>query len=194
MAGKTFDGRSWIRCEKCGYVVYGRNTDEAYELYEEHVKKCRIDRRKLEMAIDMDDEFSGCEEDLYEDPKPRKREGKREEVKNEEVKDSSKSDIIKDILEKLPPWADGAVIATLGMEFLPSVRPVKRSKYHSGYFTSKKWKPIDGNGMTVHVLDYQKVVAFYRERGKVVILKDSRVLKVARVTEGKDLNFNIYVE
>jgi len=52
MAGKTLDGRSWIRCEKCGYVVYGRNTDEAYELYEEHVKKCRIDRRKLELAIE----------------------------------------------------------------------------------------------------------------------------------------------
>lgn len=182
MAGKTFDGRSWIRCEKCGYVVYGRNTDEAYELYEEHVKKCKIDRRKLELAIDMDDEFSGCEEDLYEDPKPRK----PKEVKNEEV--------VKEVLEKLPPWADGAVIATLGMEFLPSVRPVKRSKYHSGYYTSKKWKPIDGSGMTVHVLDYQKVVAFYRERGKVVILKDSKVLRVVKVTEGKDLNYNIYVE
>jgi len=190
MAGKTLDGRSWIRCEKCGYVVYGRNTDEAYELYEEHVKKCKISRQKLEEAIDMDDEFSWYEEDLYEDPKPRR----TKEVKNEEVKDSSKSDIIKEILEKLPEWADGAVIAPLGLEFLPSVRPVKKSKFHNGYYTSKRWKPIDGSGMTVHVLDYQKLVAFYREKGKVMILKNGRVLKVTKVTEGKELNYNIYVE
>jgi len=48
--------------------------------------------------------------------------------------------------------------------------------------------------MTVHVLDYQKLVAFYREKGKVMILKNGRVLKVTKVTEGKELNYNIYVE
>ena len=106
----------------------------------------------------------------------------------------SDQEIVEMIKTKIPEWADGAVVAPLGLEFLPSVRPVKRSKFHDGFWTSKKWKPIDGSGMTVHEIDYDEVVKFYRERGKIVITKDGQLLKVIKVTEGKDLNFNIYVE
>jgi len=106
----------------------------------------------------------------------------------------SDNEVVDMVLKKLPEWADGVVIAPLGLEFLPSVRPVKRSKFHNGFWTSKKWKPIDGSGMTVHETNYDEVVFFYREKGKMVITKDGKVLKVTKVTEGKDLNFNIYVE
>jgi hypothetical protein len=110
----------------------------------------------------------------------------------------SDNEVVEMIKAKIPEWADGAVVAPLGLEFLPSVRPVKKSKYYDGFWTSKRWKPIDGDGMTVHETDYNEVLAFYREyreRGAkgVVVTRDGKLIKVTKVTEGKDLNFNIYV-
>jgi len=122
------------------------------------------------------------------------KEGGREVRTKMTTRKMSDKEVVDMVLKKLPEWADGAVIAPLGLEFLPSVRPVKRSKFHNGFWTSKKWKPVDASGMTVHEIDYDEVVKFYRERGKVVITKDGQLIKVAKVTEGKDLNFNIYVE
>ena len=107
----------------------------------------------------------------------------------------SDEEVVRMILDKTPAWANGALVAPLGLEFLPSVRPVKKSMFGDNeYYTSKMWRPIDAPGLTVHPTDYHEVVLFYNEHGKVVITKDGRIVKVAKITEGRaPLRYNIYV-
>ncbi len=55
--------------------------------------------------------------------------------------ESGRDDVIKEILEKMPKWADGAVVIRKDGNVV--VLPIKKSKKGDSYYAAVSWKPIE---------------------------------------------------
>jgi bifunctional DNA-binding transcriptional regulator/antitoxin component of YhaV-PrlF toxin-antitoxin module len=67
--------------------------------------------------------------------------GEEDRKDYEEQRDESDGDPVKEIVAKLPTWADGAVIVKKNNEVI--VLPIKRSTKKDGYYASVSWRPLD---------------------------------------------------
>jgi hypothetical protein len=93
---------------------------------------------------------------------------------DDEKQGRDEEDPVKEILEKLPKWADGAVVMEKdGLVVLP----VKRSAKGEGYYASTTWRPLDVQGVE-ELLNH-------------VITKNGKVTKVNIYI--RDKYINIYI-
>ena len=95
----------------------------------------------------------------------------------EEPKDEGEDDPIKEVAEKIPSWADGAVIVR--KEGKVAAVPIKRSAKKEGtYYASVSWKPLDIRGSIENLVNH-------------IITKNGRTVK-ANIYIG-DKYINIFV-
>jgi ribosomal protein L37E len=123
------------------------------------------------------------EEEKREEEKRRKWEEERRKKEEEEEKLwSNESNIVKEILSKMPSWADGVIIKSKSYADMDGVitfvfaYPIKKSNWNNDYYTSLDWKPISTNVPDKYLAKYE---------GKV-ILKDGKIANAKIGTqEGK---------
>jgi small nuclear ribonucleoprotein (snRNP)-like protein len=75
----------------------------------------------------------------------------KEDGKGSEERESGRDDI-KEILEKMPKWADGAVVIRKDSDVV--VLPIKKSKKGDSYYASVSWKPIEVSGSTDNLVGH----------------------------------------
>jgi hypothetical protein len=68
-----------------------------------------------------------------------------------EKRDIDENDPVKEILRKLPKWADGAVVIEREGVI---VLPIKKSTKKDGYYASTSWKPLDISGNIDDLVGY----------------------------------------
>jgi len=96
---------------------------------------------------------------------------------NEEQGGDGGDDPVKEIVEKLPKWADGAVITKKDNEIV--VLPVKRStKKEGAYYAAVSWKPLDVSNLDENMVNH-------------VIMKNGKTVR-ANVYPG-DRYINIFI-
>jgi hypothetical protein len=98
---------------------------------------------KLDILEQLAEEFARKKE---EERKKREEERKKREEEQRRMW-SDKEAVVKEILARLPDWADGAyirqeVIRGEDADVIIVVLPAKRSKYNNGFYVGESWKPL----------------------------------------------------
>jgi hypothetical protein len=109
----------------------------------------KIDR---EPRLDILEQLVRDEEErkkMEEEEKKRKEEEEKRKEEEEKRKWSDPNEVAKEIISKLPEWADGAYVkqkAVWGGEdaaIIVYVLPIKRSQRGSGFYTSESWNRVN---------------------------------------------------
>jgi hypothetical protein len=98
----------------------------------------------------------------------------------EEQRDEEESDPVKEIVEKLPVWADGAVVVKKDRSIV--AMPIKKStKKEGAYYASTTWKPLDvqpSENMVNHIITKNgktiRVNVYHGDRYINIFIRSSR--------------------
>jgi hypothetical protein len=115
------------------YVLFHINDEPKLDILEQLIKEEEEKRKKEE------------------EERKRKAEERKRKEEEERKKWSDPNEVIKEIVSKLPEWADGAYVkqkAVWGGEdadIIIYVLPVKRSQRNNGFYTSESWNRVNVN-------------------------------------------------
>jgi len=123
-------------------------------------------------------EFQKAEEERRkkEEEEYKRREEERKKREEEERKKwENESNIIQEIISKMPSWADGVLIKTKtsfngeDYDVIIQIYPIKKSSWNSDYYTSFEWKPVFTNIPDQYLEKYvQKAIL---KNGQIVNIK-----------------------
>jgi hypothetical protein len=130
-----------------GYVVVEKDDGYVVMKYEgePNVEILRLNTEKPE-AEEAEDEEANEGEEQEEAISKDAGDGEEQEKEDGGEEQSRDGDVVKEILNRMPKWADGVVILATERDGI-IVLPVKKSVKKEGFYASLAWKQLDVRGV-----------------------------------------------